>query len=320
MRRPSNRKGKRPMEKKILSLDELSGEEIKELVKTAIKIKKRPARYANRLKGKTLLLLFQKTSTRTRLAFELGMEKLGGKPVVMDWGKSNFSISPLKYEAMYVGSMVDSILARLVRHEDAREFARSVEVPFINGCCNMYHPSQALADLMTVYEVSGGFQTSLTYVGVRNNVANSLFYGCLKTGVKLTFVTPLKDELPPELSELEGKGGTAKSGSFEETLDLEKAVASSEFVYTDAWINMEDFHDENKKRANEERIGTMIKYQVNRKLIEGKGVYVMHDMPVHPGLEIDDYAITCEHSLVLRQAQNRMYSGQALLLYLLDAL
>ena len=303
------------MEKSIISLKELTGGEIRGLVKTAVDIKNNPEQYSTKLSGKTLFMLFQKTSTRTRLAFEIGMKKLGGLTAVMDWGRSNFSISPLRHEARYVGTMVDCVLARLLRNEEALEFSRSAGVPFINGCCNLFHPTQALADLMTVYEITGGFDASLAYVGVQNNVANSLFYACTKTGVKLTFVTPLRDELPGGFEEEK-----EKAPGFSETLDLDEAVSRCRFVYTDTWINMEAYGDPAKKEENEAKIKTMKKYQVNRKLIEGKDVYVLHDMPVHPGLEIDEYAVTCERSLIFRQAQNRMYSGQALLLALLDAL
>ena len=302
------------MEKSIISLKELTGAEIRGLVKTAVDIKKNPGRFSTKLSGKTLFLLFQKTSTRTRLAFELGMKRLGGLTAVMDWGKSNFSISPLRHEARYVGTMVDCVLARLMRNEDVLEFSRSAGIPFINGCCNLFHPTQALADLMTVYEVTGGFDASLAYVGIQNNVANSLFYACVKTGVKLTFVTPLKDELP------EGFDDEKKNAAgFSETLDLEEAVSRCRFIYTDTWINMEAFGDPAKKGENEAKIGAMMKYQVNRKLVEGRDVYILHDMPVHPGLEIDEYSITCERSVIFRQAQNRMYAGQALLLALMDA-
>lgn len=303
------------MEKSIISLKELTGEEIRGLVKTAVDIKANPRQYSTILSGKTLFMLFQKTSTRTRLAFEIGMKKLGGLTAVMDWGRSNFSISPLRHEARYVGTMVDCVLARLLRNEDALEFCRSAGVPFINGCCNLFHPTQALADLMTVYEVTGGFEASLAYVGIQNNVAHSLFYACTKTGVKLTFVTPLKDE-PPAGFEEEKK----RAAGFSETLDLEEAVSRCGFVYTDTWVNMEAYGDPAKKAENEAKIGTMMKYQINRRLIEGRDVYVLHDMPVHPGLEIDEYSITCRRSLIFRQAQNRMYSGQALLIALLDSM
>ncbi len=303
------------MAKDIITINELSKEEIIKIVNKSIDIKKNPVRYENKLIGKTLLLLFQKTSTRTRIAFELGMKKLGGTTIVMDWGKSNFAISSLRYEARYVADMVDAILARLIKNEDVCELARSASVPVINGCCDMYHPSQVLADLMTVYEVSGGFNTSMAYIGIQNNVANSLFYACLKVGVKLIFVTPLKDKIPDDFEML-----AKKSKIFEETLNLEYAVSNSKFLYTDTWINMEEYNREDLSAERDKKIKTMAAYQINRELIENRDVRIMHDMPVHPGLEIDEYAINCGKSVIFQQAENRMYAGQALLLYLLDAL
>lgn len=303
------------MVKDIITVNELTREEIIRIVNTAINIKNNPVRYENRLNGRTLLLLFQKTSTRTRIAFELGMKKLGGATIVMDWVKSNFTISPLMYEARYVSDMVDAILARLIKNEDICEFARSASVPVINGCCDMYHPSQVLADLMTVYEVHEGFDTSVAYIGIQNNVANSLFYACLKVGVKLIFVTPLKDKVPDDFKIL-----VEKSKVFKETLNLEYAVSNSKFLYTDTWINMEEYSREDLSAERDNKIKTMMAYQINRGLIENKNVHIMHDMPVHPGLEIDEYAINCEKSVIFKQAENRMYAGQALLLFLLDAL
>ena len=303
------------MAKDIITVNELTKEEIIKIVNTAIDIKNNPVRYENRLRSKALLLLFQKSSTRTRIAFELGMKKLGGTTIVMDWGKSNFTISPLRYEARYIADMVDAILARLIKNEDVCELARSASVPVINGCCDMYHPSQVLADLMTVYEVSGGFDTSMVYIGIQNNVANSLFYAFLKVGVNLIFVTPLKDRIPDDF-EMRAK----KSKIFEETLNLEYAVSNSKFLYTDTWINMEVYNREDLSAERDKKIKTMAAYQINRELIENRDVRIMHDMPVHPGLEIDEYAINCGKSVIFQQAENRMYAGQALVLYLLDAL
>jgi ornithine carbamoyltransferase len=304
----------RKMEKKIISINELSGEEILGIIQTAIDIKKNPDKYRQRLRNKILLLLFQKTSTRTRIAFELGMKKLGGMTIVMDWAQSNFTISPLKYEARYVGIMVDVILARLLKNEDIVELACTTSVPVINGCCNLFHPSQVLADLMTVYETKGGFDTTLAYVGVQNNVANSLFYACSKVRLPLIFVTPIKDTVPDDFTSI-----ARDSQIFKETLDLEYAASNAEFLYTDTWINMEEFNQRKSDPKQEKKINKMLAYQINRSLIQDKDVYVLHDMPVHPGLEIDDYSITFKKSLIFVQAENRMYSGQALLLHLLNA-
>lgn len=300
------------MEDKIISANELSGGEILSLVELAIDIKRNSAQYSDSLTGKSLLLLFQKTSTRTRAAFELGMKQLGGDTVVMDWESSNFSISPISYEARYLETVFDCIMARVIHHEDLRELADSVHIPVINGCCNLYHPSQTLADLMTVFEVKGSYDTSICYIGVQNNVANSLLLACSKVGVRLTLVTPIRDDIPPDVAQCLEKGDAVS-----ETLDLQNALKECEFIYTDTWVNMELFHDDAYREEKERRMKLLLPYQVNRGLIEGSDVHVMHDMPVHPGFEIDEYAINCEGSVIFRQAENRLYTAQALLIALM---
>lgn len=300
------------MEKKIISLNELSGDDIKGIIDLAIDIKNNPEPYRNRLNGKSLFLLFQKTSTRTRVAFELGMKGLGGNTVTMDWDRSNFAISPIEYETRFLAQVFDCILARLIKNEDMIKIARSSDVPVINACDNLYHPSQVLADLMTVLEIKGSFNTSLCYVGVHNNVANSLIFGCDKLGVKLVLVTPIRDEVPGEVSEC-----MKRSPLIEETLDIKEASRGCEFIYTDTWINMELFNSKEYRAEQEERVRKMMPYQINRGLLEESSAYVMHDMPVHPGYEIDEYSILSERSLIFRQAENRLYTARALLISLL---
>ncbi|MGQ9615053.1 MAG: ornithine carbamoyltransferase [Spirochaetota bacterium] len=300
------------MEKKIVSLNELTGDDIRGVIDLALDVKNNPEPYRSRLSGKSLFLLFQKTSTRTRVAFELGMKGLGGDTVVMDWDRSNFVISPIEYETRFLAEVFDCILARLIKNEDMVKLAGSSDVPVINACDNLYHPSQVLADLMTIFEVKGSFNTGLCYVGVHNNIANSLVFGCDKVGLRLILVTPIKDQVPCEVIECMNK-----SSLIEETLDIEKASKDCEFIYTDTWINMELFNREEFRAEQEERVSQMMPYQINRRLLEGTLAYVMHDMPVHPGYEIDEYCIVSDRSLIFRQAENRLYTAQALLLSLL---
>jgi ornithine carbamoyltransferase len=302
------------MDQKIISIQELSAAEIGNLIDLAIRIKGDGAAYGNKLTGRSLLLLFQKTSTRTRAAFELGMKQLGGDAVVMDWEGSNFTISPVVYEARYLETVFDCIMARVRRHEDMRALADAVQIPVINGCCNLYHPSQTLADLMTMYELKGSFNTTVCYVGIQNNVANSLVLACSKMGIRLLLVTPLRDEVPDDVAACLERGDTIL-----QTLDLHEALDACEFVYTDTWINMEVFHDESYREEKERRLRQMLPYQIGRELMEERNIYVMHDMPVHPGFEIDEFAINCETSVIFRQAENRLYTAKALLCALLGA-
>jgi len=165
-----------------------------------------------------------------------------------------------------------------------------------------------------MYEAKGDFDISLVYVGVQNNVANSLFYACRKTGIRLTFVTPVEEAVPDDFP-----AQASQYERFDRTDDLFGAVGRSDFVYTDTWVNMEKFAEAEADPVQREKFERMRKYQVNKKLLQGRDVYVLHDMPVHPGLEIDEYAIHCETSLIYQQAENRMFTAQALLLHLLEA-
>ncbi|MFW6139540.1 MAG: ornithine carbamoyltransferase [Spirochaetota bacterium] len=303
------------MDKHLISIDELSAEEIKKIINTAANIAQHPETYAHSLEGRTLLLLFQKTSTRTRIAFEAGMKRLGGHTVVLDWDRSNFSISPIRYESLCISKMAQCLMARLIKNTDLVELARWADIPVINGCCDSFHPTQVLADLMTIWQIKKSLDTCVAYVGVQNNVANSLFYACKKLGLGLIFATPVKDTFSASVC-LDASGWEG----FESTLDLEYAAERAEFIYTDAWINMEKFNSIHYQEEKQKRIDTLLPYQVNKNLISNYDVYVMHDMPVHPGYEIDEFAINCDKSVILKQAENRLYTAQALLLFLLEGL
>ena len=300
------------MKKDIITIGELDKKELIELVHLGKEIKENPEKYRTSLSEKTLLLLFQKTSTRTRLSFELGMKLLGGNVIVLDWEKSNFSISPLEYEAKYVSRVVDCIMARLLTNEKIVELAAHSEVPVINGCCNMFHPSQILGDLLTIYEIKGNFDVTITYVGVQNNVANSMFLACKELGINLIFVTPEIDSVPEGLEkEMEEYSG------FTRTLNLEIALEKTDFLYTDTWINMEYFGKAEYASYIKSRIDLMLPYQITEEMIRGRDLYFMHDMPVHPGYEVDEWVLKNEKSVVYQQAENRLYSAQSLLYYLL---
>jgi ornithine carbamoyltransferase len=302
--------------KHILTLKELTSEEIKHIVGTAIEMKQKPEDYYTSLYKKGLLLLFQKTSTRTNLSFQAGIHQLGGYAVNLDWDKSNFSISPIQYEARYASKNSDVIMARLKKHSDVQELAKFSHVPVINGCCEKYHPCQSLADLMTIYEVKGTFEgVTLTYVGVHNNVANSLVAGCMKVGVKLNLVTPLIND---QSWDEELMNEAFASGYVKQMENFAAAVAESDFVYTDTWVDMEFYNDPSYQEEKKARIDLMLPYQINHENLAGYNPYIMHDMPVHPGFEISEEMIESEKSVIYTQAENRMHAQKALLHYLLN--
>jgi ornithine carbamoyltransferase len=299
----------------LINFKEMSGKQLDELVDFAIEIKHNPKKYQKTLVGKSSALIFQKTSTRTRVAFEVAMTQLGGHALYIDWRSTNFALADIYDETQYLSRNVDCIMARLLRNADLRRMAEASRVPVINGCDDMYHPSQAIADLITIKEKMGKLKgVKLVYVGVHNNVCNSLIEGCTKTGVNLTTVMPIVNE-PARDKQL--MDAAKKTGLWKTTLDAEKAVKDADFVYTDTWIDMEFFTDPKFAEEKEKRLKLMMPYQINKALLKGSSAFIMHDMPIHRGYEIAADAIENPKALIYEQAENRLYSAKAILLKLM---
>ena len=286
-----------------------------DIIDNAIEVKHNPEKYRKALDGKSLAMIFQKTSTRTRVSFEVAMTQLGGHALYIDWRATNFTIADIYDETQYLSRNVDCIMARLLRNADLQVMAKASKVPVINGCDEKYHPSQAIADLMTMKEKKGKLKgLKLVYIGVHNNVCNSLIEGCTKTGVKIVTVTPMFNE-PSRDDELleEAK----KTGLYETTLDVKQAVKDADFVYTDTWVDMEFFSDPKYSAEREKRIKLMMPYQVNKELLRGSKALIMHDMPIHRGYEISADVIESPNSIIYEQSENRLYAAKAILLKLL---
>jgi len=287
-----------------------------DIIDEAIEVKKNPEKYKAALEGKSLAMIFQKTSTRTRVSFEVAMTQLGGHALYIDWRTTNFTIADVYDETQYLSRNVDCIMARLLRNADLQVMANASRVPVINGCDEKYHPSQAIADLMTMKEKKGKLKgLKLVYVGIHNNVCNSLIEGCTKTGVKITTVTPIFNE-PSRDNEL--LKSAEKSGLWKTSLDVEEAVKDADFVYTDTWIDMEFFSDPKFSAEKEKRLKIMMPYQINKKLLGKSNAYIMHDMPIHRGYEISADIIESPNSVIYEQSENRLYSAKAILLKLLE--
>ncbi|WP_246303279.1 ornithine carbamoyltransferase [Paenibacillus plantarum] len=300
----------------ILSLQELDKESLFSIILKGIEIKNNPEAYYHHCERKGLLMLFQKSSTRTALSFHSGIHQMGGYAVNMDWDASNFSISPIKYEVRYASRNCDVIMARLKKHADVLELAAYSGVPVINGCCDMYHPCQALADLMTIYEVNGTFEgVTLAYVGIHNNVVNSLVAGCITLGVNLLLVTPIVNEASWDDALMKR---AYQSGFVEEVEVLSTAMKKADFIYTDTWVDMEFFSDAAYQEEKQRRIDIMMPFQINKHSLGKHSPYIMHDMPIHPGFEIAEDVVESEQSIIYQQAENRMHVQKSLLLHLLN--
>jgi len=299
----------------LINFKELSGKQLAEIVQKGIEIKHDPTKYQKALEGKSLALIFQKTSTRTRVSFEVAMTQLGGHGLFIDWRTTNFALADVGDETRYLSRNVDCIMARLLKNADLQTMAKSSRVPVINGCDEKYHPSQAIADLITVKEKKGRLKgAKVVYVGIHNNTCNSLVEGCTKTGVKIVTVTPIFNE-PSRDDDLlkEAK----KTGLWETTLDVKHAAMDADFVYTDAWVDMEFFTDPQFAGEKEKRVKMMMPYQINMELLKNSNAFIMHDMPIHRGYEITAEAIESSKSVIYEQGENRLYSAKTILLKLL---
>lgn len=299
----------------LANFKEISGQQIKELVDSGIKIKNNPKKYMEALSGKSLGLIFQKTSTRTRVAFEVAMTQLGGHALFIDWRTTNFTLADIYDESQYLSRNVNCIMARVLKNSDLQKMILASQVPVINGCDEKYHPSQVIADLITIKEKKGKLEgLKVVFVGIHNNVCNSLIEGCTKTGIELTTVTPIinKNAQDQELMKT-----AKKTGLWKTTLNVHEAIVDADFIYTDTWIDMEFFTDSKFHREKENRIKIMKDYQINTELIRENGAFIMHDMPIHRGYEISEDLIEHPQSIIYVQSENRLYSAKAILLKLI---
>ncbi len=300
----------------MLSLKDWTPSEIAGLVGLGIRVKKAPGGYAGKLKGKTLAMLFQKTSTRTRMSFEAGTYQMSCQAIFLDWAKTQFQMADIRDETRALCRYCDAIMARLLCHEDLQAMASASSVPVINGCDEKYHPCQALADVMTVKEAFGRADgLRMVYLGIANNVSNSLSVASTALGMEFVLCAP--ERHPPSLDAglLRRVKGT---GLYTETSDVKKAVKGADVLYTDSWVDMELFSNPAFSKEKERRLKALMPYQLNAGMLKmSPKARVMHDMPMHVGYEITREAIESPRSLIFTQAENRLHAQKALLLKLL---
>lgn len=301
------------------NLKSLTTSEVQDILDRAARIKADPKSYRETLAGHSLAMLFQKTSTRTRLSFEVAMTELGGHAVYIDWLTSNFVLSGIEYETAYVSRNVSCIMARLLQHSDLEKIISASQVPVINGCCEKFHPCQALTDILTVSEHYHGDLTDahLVYVGVQNNVSNSLVIICDKLGINLTLATPDNDD-NGESMDADVQDIIQSAANIQHTTDATAAMRSADFVYTDTWIDMQYFNNPDYEDAKEARVREMSPYQINAALIGDRPVKIMHDMPIHAGYEITADMVSDPRSIIFDQSENRLHAQKGLLWWLFE--
>ena len=269
------------------------------------------------LKDQKLAMIFQKSSTRTRVSFEVGMYELGGTALFLSTNDIQLGRGePIKDTAKVLSRFVDAIMIRAIEHDDVIELRDEADVPIINGLTNLEHPCQALADMLTVKEHKGGFDGKFVYVGDGNNVCNSLLLICGCLGMDMAVACP--DEYKPNAEIVaKAKEYAAKNNStITITSDVKSAVSGADVIYTDVWVSMGDEAEAEKRRAD------FKEYQVNQELIDlaDDDVIFMHCLPAIRGEEVSAEVIDGPHSVVYDQAENRMHAQKGVLYYFLKEL
>jgi len=299
--------------KHLITLNDVTPEEIEQLFTLAAKLKADLKNGIEHplLKGKTLGMIFSKSSTRTRVSFEVGMYQLGGFPIFLSSGDIQLGRGEtIRDTAQVLSRYIDGIMIRTFKHSDVEGLAEYGTIPVINGLTDLMHPCQILADLFTVYERKGKLQgLKLAYVGDGNNVANSLLHGCAKTGMDIAVATPEGYGCDENIIE-EAKAAAAKSGSrIVLTEDPEEAVKDADAVYTDTWVSM------GQEAEKQTRIKIFTPYQVNDRLFSmaREDAVFLHCLPAYRGLEVTGSVIDGPNSIVFEEAENRLHMQKAIM-------
>lgn len=302
--------------KDFVSLRDFSPGDVRHLVHIACMVKANPSAYSQTLKGKTLAMIFEKPSLRTRVSFDVGIEELGGHPIYL----SPAEISLGKRESVYdvaknLERMVHGIMIRTFSHDIVEEMAQCASVPVINGLTDFSHPCQALADYLTMLEVKGRIAAlKVAYIGDGNNVAHSLMFAGAQLGANVWIATPPHFEPSLDAVSWTRLRCAETHGSVTITHDAEAAVFGADVVYTDVWASMGQ-ESEAQKRAEAFR-----PYQVNAELFgcAKKDAIFLHCLPAHRGDEVTDDVIDSPRSFVFQQAENRLHAQKAIMLELMS--
>jgi ornithine carbamoyltransferase len=303
--------------KSLASLKDLTREEIEEILKTSELLKLQILRGQAHplLKGKTLAMIFEKPSTRTRVSFEVGMWQLGGYALYLSAGDLQLGRGEtIGDTAQTLSRYVHGIMARVFSHQTILDLIKYSRVPVINGLSDFSHPCQALADLFTIYEKKGRLSgLRLAYVGDGNNVAHSLLYGCSKMGMNITVASPKGYQPHPEVVAYAKDEAKRNGSEVKLTEDPFEAVKGADILYTDVWASM------GKEKEREERIKVFQPYQVNPRLIKHarEDCLFMHCLPAHRGEEVTDEVADSPNSVIFDQAENRLHTQKALLALIL---
>jgi ornithine carbamoyltransferase len=302
------------MKRDLLSLADYTPEELARILKQTHDLKQGRASFSDLLKAKSIGLIFQKPSNRTRVSFEVGIRQLGGQciylgPEEINLGKRESTRDVAKTLSRYL----DGIVARTFFHDDTIALAREASVPVINGLSDLYHPCQALADVFSIEERLGSCKDKrLAYIGDGNNVCHSLLLAAAKVGMSMTVATPKGYEPRAAILKNAVKIGRATKARIQHTYDPVEAVQGAQAIYADVWTSM------GQEAEYARRLKDFKDYQINKTLVKkaDPDFLFMHCLPAHRGEEVTADIIDGPRSIVFDQAENRMHVQKAILIFI----
>ncbi len=306
------------MAKHFLAIKDYSSDELKKMLDLTVELKQlyRDGGRDTTLAGKSIIMIFEKPSSRTRLSFTVGVTQLGGSVIYVrpeDFGGLIGEREPIKDLTRVLNGYVDMIISRTFSHDTILELAKYATVPVINALTDLSHPCQAMADILTIQEHCGTLAgKKVVYVGDGNNVAMSLGMACVKMGLNFSLASPEGYTVPDNFLTRLKKAG--ESQEVIATNDPFEAVKDADVIYTDTWTSM------GQEEEKQKRIAAFGDYQVNQKLLDAAGgdAKIMHCLPAYRDLEITDEVIESPHSIVFDQAENRLHFQRALMKYLIE--
>jgi len=299
----------------FLTIRDFTTDELLHLLELARSVKADPARYAAALKGKTLALIFEKPSLRTRVSFDVGIQQLGGFSIYLSPAEINLGKRESVYDvAKNLERMVQGIMIRTFGHDIVTSMAEYARIPVINGLTDFSHPCQAMADYLTILEHKGKLGgLKLAYIGDANNVSNSLMFAGARFGVHVAIASPAGYQPKPEVEAWAREAGQTTGATMTITTDPVEAVTGADVVYTDTWASMGQEAEAYARKA------VFRPYQVNAELFAKAkpDAIFMHCLPAHRGEEVTDEVIDSPRSVVFDEAENRLHAQKAIMLELM---
>ena len=297
----------------FLSIQEWSTEELEQVLDLAADLKEKQQRREAHpiLRGKTLGMIFQKSSTRTRVSFEVGMWQLGGQALFLSANDLQIGRGePVKDTARVLSRYLDGIMIRTFSHAEVEELAAYADIPVINGLTDRLHPCQAMADLLTIREHKGSLKgLKMAYIGDGNNMVHSLMHGCAKFGMDISVATPTAYEPNAGIVAAAKQVAQGTGSRIELTQDVLEAVAGADVLYTDVWASMGMESEQVARQA------VFKNYQINQQVLAAadKKAIVLHCLPAHRGEEITEDVLEGPQSVVFDEAENRLHVQKAVM-------